>query len=101
VAALLVYLAVHPRRHRILATLLIQESRAATLSSSLVGGYLAMLFWLGGMKLTLVSVASALNQTNTIFVLLFAAWILRERISPTRIVAIVVAFAGATLVTFG
>jgi drug/metabolite transporter (DMT)-like permease len=51
--------------------------------------------------LTLVSVASALNQTNTVFVLLFAAWILRERISPSRIVAIVVAFAGATLVTFG
>lgn len=101
VAVLAVYLALHPRRRAILSTLLVRESRAATIWSSLVGGYLAMLFWLGGMKLTMVSIASALNQTNTMFVLMFAAWILHERISPSRVVAIVVAFAGATLVTFG
>jgi drug/metabolite transporter (DMT)-like permease len=101
VAALLLYLAFNPRRRLILSTLLVRESRLATIGSSVIGGYFAMVCWLGGMKLTQVSVASALNQTNTVFVLLFAAWILRERISPTRVIAILVAFAGATLVTFG
>ncbi len=101
VAALLLYLAFDPRRGQVLRTLLVRDSRAATVSSSIVGGYVAMIFWLGGMKLTQVSVASALNQTNTIFVLLFAAWLLHERITRTRVAAIVVAFAGAILVTFG
>lgn len=101
VAALVVYLVFHPRRGRILASLLVHESRVATVASSVIGGYGAMMLWLAGMKLTLVSVASALNQTNTMFVLIFAAWILRERITPSRVIAILVAFAGATLVTFG
>jgi drug/metabolite transporter (DMT)-like permease len=101
VAALLVYLAFNPNRRRILSTLWVRESRAVTVTSSVLGGYVAMVIWLGGMKFTQVSIASALNQTNTVFVLIFAAWILRERISPARVVAIVVAFVGATLVTIG
>lgn len=101
VAALVLYLIFHPRRRRILGTLLVRESRAATVASSVVGGYIAMMCWLGGMKFTEVSIASALNQTSTIFVMLFAAVILRERITPARVAAILAAFAGATLVTFG
>jgi drug/metabolite transporter (DMT)-like permease len=100
-AALVLYLVFHPRRRRIMRTLLVRESRAATLASSVIGGYVAMMCWLGGMKYTDVSIASALNQTSTIFVLLFAALILRERITPARVAAILAAFAGATLVTFG
>ncbi|MCK5713839.1 MAG: EamA family transporter, partial [Hyphomicrobiaceae bacterium] len=45
--------------------------------------------------------AAALNQTNTIFVLVFAALILRERITAGRIIAILLAVTGALLVTFG
>lgn len=101
VAALLLYLTFNPNRRRILSTLYARESRAAMWVSSIIGGYMAMMVWLGGMKLTKVSIASALNQTNMIFVLIFAAWILRERISRSRVAAILVAFAGATLVTFG
>jgi drug/metabolite transporter (DMT)-like permease len=60
-----------------------------------------MLVWLGGIKLTKASIASALNQTNTIFVLIFAALILREPITPGRVVAILLAAAGALMVIFG
>lgn len=101
VAALLLYLLFNPNRKRVFATLIVRESRMVTIASSIIGGYAAMVVWLAGMKFTLVSIASALNQTNTIFVLLFAAWILHERITRTRVIAILVAFAGATLVTFG
>jgi drug/metabolite transporter (DMT)-like permease len=71
------------------------------LSSSIIGGYLAMVCWLGGMKLTQASIAAALNQTNTIFILIFAAIILKEPITPSRAVAIFMAVGGAMLVTFG
>lgn len=99
--ALAAYLAFHPKRRRILATLLVPGSRVYTVTSSFLGAYLAMGCWLGGMKLTKVSIASALNQTNTIFILIFAALFLGERITLTRAVAILAAFAGATLVILG
>jgi len=101
VLALLLFLWVNPARGRILSTLLVRGSRSYTVTSSAIGGYLAMVIWLGGMKLTTASIASALNQTNTIFVLIFASLILRERITPGRVVAIVLAAAGALMVTFG
>jgi drug/metabolite transporter (DMT)-like permease len=57
-----------------------------------------MLIWLAGMKYAKVSIASALNQTSTIFVLLFAALILKERITLRKVAAIILAVAGAILV---
>ena len=101
VAALLLFLAINPARGRILSTLLIRKSRGYTFVSSMIGGYVAMLIWLGGIKFTKASIAAALNQTNTIFVLVFAALILRERITVGRIIAILLAVTGALLVTFG
>jgi drug/metabolite transporter (DMT)-like permease len=101
VAALLLFLAINPARGRILSTLLIRKNRGYTCVSSMIGGYVAMLVWLGGIKFTKASIAAALNQTNTIFVLVFAALILRERITAGRIVAILMAVTGALLVTFG
>lgn len=101
VAALLLFLAINPARGRILSTLLIRKSRGYTFVSSMIGGYVAMLIWLGGIKFTKASIAAALNQTNTVFVLVFAALILRERITAGRIIAILLAVTGALLVTFG
>jgi len=101
VLALLLFLAFNPARGRILSTLLIRGHRTYTVTSSVLGGYLAMVVWLGGIKLTKASIAAALNQTNTIFVLVFAALILKERITPGRVIAIILAAAGALLVIFG
>lgn len=101
VLALVVFVLLHPGRGRIMKTLLIKRSRGYTVSSSIIGGYIAMFCWLGGMKLTQASIASALNQTNTIFILMFAAVFLKEPITPGRVVAILAAIAGAMLVTFG
>ena len=59
-----------------------------------------MILWLAGMKLTQASVASALNQTSNIFVFIFAAVILKESMNKKKIVAIILAMAGAFLVMF-
>ena len=72
-----------------------------TLSGSLVGSYLSMFLWLSGMKLAPASVAAVLNQTSNIFILVFAALFLRERITRTRLVGIALGFAGALLVMLG
>ncbi len=71
-----------------------------TVSSSFVGAYLAMIFWLAGMKYTQASVAAALNQTTTVFIFIFAALLLKEPINKIRIIGIILAMAGSVLVTF-
>lgn len=71
-----------------------------TVTGSFLGTYIAMLLWLAGMKLTLASVASALNQTSNIFVFIFAAVILKESMNKKKIVAIILAMTGAFMVMF-
>lgn len=101
VLALLVYLMWHPRRRHITGSLVSGGMRWVTLAGSVIGGYLAMMVWLAGFKFTQASIAAALNQTNAIFVLVFAALFLGERITWLRAGAIAGAVAGAILVTLG
>lgn len=70
-----------------------------TVPAALTGSYVALIMWIVGMKLTLASTASVLNQMSTIFVLILAAIFLKERITVRKTAAILMAFAGALLVT--
>jgi drug/metabolite transporter (DMT)-like permease len=69
------------------------------LPSALVGSYLAMVLWIAGMKYTLASVAGILNQTSALFVPLFAAIFLGEKLSARRATAVALGFAGALVAT--
>ena len=100
-AGLSVHLLIHPRRNAIVKSMICARSWKYTLLGSFLGGYVAMLLWIGGMKYTQASTAAALNQTSNIFVFLLAAWFLKERITGLRAAAICAAVLGALLVTFG
>jgi drug/metabolite transporter (DMT)-like permease len=72
----------------------------------LIGGsvfatYLGISFWIIGMSLTNASTASILNQTATIFILIFARIFLKEPLTQRRVIAILIAMAGAYLVFIG
>jgi drug/metabolite transporter (DMT)-like permease len=101
VPALAIIALVHPLRRRVLMSLKTPGSVRYTLAGSFIGAYMAMLLWLAGMKYAPVSVASALNQTSNIFVVLLAALFLREPLTTKRIAAVGLAFAGALLVSLG
>ncbi|MGB7055223.1 MAG: DMT family transporter [bacterium] len=90
----------HPRRERIVHSLLKTHNWPCTISGSFLGAYLAMIIWIAGIKYTQASVASALNQTSTIFIFIFAGLILKEPMTLRRIAGIVLAFTGAFLVSF-
>lgn len=92
--------AFHPGRRKILSSIFTPGGRIYTVSGSVIGGYMAMILWLAGMKFTQVSTAAALNQTTNIFIFIFAAIFLREKIDAQRLLGIVLAVAGAILVTF-
>jgi len=63
--------------------------------------YLGISCWIIGMSLTNASSASILNQTATIFILIFARIFLNEPITKRRVFAIVIAMVGAYLVFIG
>ena len=91
----------HPSRRKIISSLLSARNWIYTVGGSFVGTYLAMLVWLAGMKFTQASIASALNQTSTVFVFVFAAIFLHEPITLRRTAAILLAVSGACLIFLG
>lgn len=101
VPALALILAFHPLRRRVVSSLNSPGSWRYTISGSVVGAYGAMVIWLAGMKYAPVSIASALNQTSNVFVVILASVFLREPLTPRRIGAISLAFIGALLVSLG
>lgn len=62
--------------------------------ASVVGTYLALLFWLGGFKYADASVASVLNETASIFIVLFAYLFLKEAMSKRKLAGVVLTFSG-------
>ncbi len=90
----------HARRKHIMESLIRSRNWQYTVSGSFLGAYLAMIVWIAGIKYTQASIASALNQTSTIFIFIFAGLILKEPITLRRAFGIILAFAGAFLVSF-
>jgi len=66
--------------------------------ASVLGTYLAMVFWIAGFKFTQASVAGILNQTSVVFSILLAAMFLKEPLNTRKITAVVLALAGVGLV---
>ncbi len=69
-----------------------------TTAGAFFGSYLALIFWLAGMKYTLVGKAAILNQLSTVFIVLLALIFLKERLNRSKTVAIILAFIGAALI---
>lgn len=72
------------------------------LPGSLLGAYLALIFWIAGYQYTReASVAAVLNQTTVIFSILLATIVLREPLGGRKLAAVVLAVVGALIVTLG
>jgi drug/metabolite transporter (DMT)-like permease len=95
-----IFLAFYRKRDAILAPLRNRRNMSRLIAPSFLGAYLSQVIWMGGMKYTQASIASALNQLNTVFIFVLGAVFLKERITPLKLAAAVLAFAGALLVSF-
>ena len=69
--------------------------------SSILAAYLGIAMWVMGMSMTTASISSILNQTSTIFIMIFAWIFLGEPLTKRRIASIAVAMFGAYLVFIG
>ncbi len=99
--SLFVILGFHPKRKDVVASCLELKSWKYMVPGSILGTYIALMFWIGGMKYAPASIASALNQTNNIFVFILAALFLKEKITRYKVVGIVMAVIGVFLVVLG
>ena len=62
------------------------------------GTYLSLITWLGGFKYSQAGRVALLNQTSTMFIVVFAAIFLNERLTPVKLFAVAMAFTGATII---
>jgi drug/metabolite transporter (DMT)-like permease len=96
-AALVLLVPVLKNRRTVLAPLVDRRNWRTLAAAAFFGSYLSLILWTGGMKYAKASVAAILNQLNTIFVVVIAAVVLKERLTGWKIAAVVLAFVGAYL----
>jgi drug/metabolite transporter (DMT)-like permease len=90
-----------PERRRIFSVFRPSRSWRFSLTATLLGSYLSLITWIAGMKYTLTGIAAIINQTSTIFILLFASLLLKEPITRRKVIASALAVTGILMVTFG
>jgi drug/metabolite transporter (DMT)-like permease len=88
------------RRREFLMVFRPSASWKFSIPATLLGSYVALLAWIAGMKYTLTGIAAILNQTSTVFILLFAALLLGEPLTRRKVLAAALAIAGILMVTF-
>ena len=71
------------------------------LPGSFLGNVLSMSLWVAAFKYTSVNSAAILNQTSTVWVLILAAWLLKEPFTRGRLTGTFLAFTGAAMVLAG
>ena len=92
---------ISPHRREYLAVFRPTRTWRFTLSGTILGSCLALLFWIAGMKYTDASIAAILNQTTTIYMLVFASLFLQERFTRRKAVASLLALLGIGMVILG
>ena len=88
------------QRRSFLKELMPSKRWIISMPAALLGTYLALIFWILGMKHTFTTIASVLNQSSSIFILILATVILKEQLTWRKMVAIVMGFGGGILATF-
>jgi drug/metabolite transporter (DMT)-like permease len=98
VTAQLLWIGLVPGQREALSALKPSPAWRTLIPASVLGSYVAMLFWLGGFKWALASTAAVLNQMSSVSTILLARVILKEPITPRRAWGGLAAIAGAILV---
>ena len=97
--ALLAATLVSPRRREYLAVLKPNRSWKWMVPGTILGSYLSLICWIGGMKYTLASISGILTQTSTVFILVLSVFFLHERMTKRKLLSAMLAFSGVLLVT--
>ena len=72
-----------------------------TIPMALLGPFLATLFWIAGFKYETPGRVAIYNQMSTVFIILLAWLVLKERMTTRKLTGVALAIAGALLVARG
>ena len=72
-----------------------------TIPLSVLGPYMATIFWASGFKYTTPGRAAIYNQLSTVFIILMARLVLSEKLTRRRLAGVLLAAAGSILVAQG
>jgi len=97
---LLVALPFRADRKSVVAILKPNENWKWMLAGAFLGSYLSIITWLAGFKYSQAGVVALLNQTSTVFILLFAWMFLREPMTRIKLLAAGMAFAGVAILLY-
>ena len=98
VVGMLIYLAAVKKLASIARDLTDKKHKWLTIiSASVLGTYLAISFWLAGFKYADASVASVLNETSNVMIVLLAWLLLKEALTLTKIVGALFTFVGVLI----
>jgi drug/metabolite transporter (DMT)-like permease len=67
---------------------------------ALLGPFLATLFWIAGFKYLEAGRAAIYNQLSTAFIILSAYFFLGEKLTKRKMLGVVLALTGASIVAF-
>lgn len=74
-----------------------QHNWPVVLLASILSSYLAMMLWLAGFKYADASVASVLNETASVIIVLMAALFLGESLTKRKLIGMVLTFLGVLI----
>lgn len=95
VVGMLIYLTVRDQLAGVIDDVIHKKHKWRTIvTASVFGTYLAILLWLAGFKYADASVASVLNETSNVMIVLFAWLFLKEPLSLSKSVGATFAFVG-------
>jgi drug/metabolite transporter (DMT)-like permease len=89
--------AVLPRKKALVRTLFDVPRRDLMLTACVLSTYVSMTLWIASYKYNDAGIAAVLNQTSTIFTVIFAAIFLKERLTPLKIAGTMLATTGVLL----
>ncbi len=98
IVGMLIYLLVTKKLATTYAVIVGEQHKWRTIVlASFLGSYLALLFWLAGFKYADASVASVLNETANVFIVIMAAIFLSEALTKRKIAGVVLTFSGVLI----
>jgi drug/metabolite transporter (DMT)-like permease len=94
VAGMVVFMLVRGQWQSVKANFQQPHSWGTIITASFLAAYLSLLLWLAGYRLIDASVASILNETNVVFIILLAWLMLGERIDWRKVAGIALTVGG-------
>ena len=102
VASLVMFLLAVVSGRRALAHLVVGFRRRDTwktmIPMSILGPFMATMFWIGGFKYLEAGRAAIFNQLSTVFIIVLAYFVLKEEFTKRKAIGTALAFLGAVLV---